>query len=289
MRSTTPPALALALLAAGLPAPAAAQAPRGVIHQQLALLLNPMGAQHTLRLGIRDDIGDQEELLFSGAHAEAGVVSYLSPVFAIQGGYLEVSPLSFLVLRAELTQASVWAIGMDKSGFYGLDGYDADVQPQTLTADRGGGATGWSAAFGAQLQGAIPLGDLRILIADALSLEHRSLGESPYYYSMRWDLVLARQDWLVTNEAYLLGEGHLAPDVVLHGGLYDDLRFVPASGYLGHQVGPIAALTFEEIDPALSSLTIFVRGGYYTDHVTRGDELTVLGGVSVDYDLGAIQ
>ena len=57
---------------------------------------------------------------------------------------------------------------------------------------------------------------------------------------------------------------------------------------VGHQVGPLAALTFESPDPAVDGIDLYVRGGIYTDHVTRAEQLTVLGGVSVHYALGAL-
>lgn len=289
MKTVRCTSLALALLALGVASPAAAQT-RVVAHEQLIALLNPMGAQNTLQLGLRADLGDQEDILFAGAHAEAGAVSYLAPVFAIQGGYLEVSPLSFLVLRAEVTGAAIWPIGMDGAGYYGLDAYvDTDVQNQTLAADRGESATGWGMRWSAQLQGAVPLGDMRLLLVDGMSVARESMGERSHYYSLRYDLVLQRQDWLVENDAYVLLEGRLASDVVLRGGAYDNLRFVPASGYVGNQVGPIVALTFERVDTHMPGLSVFVRGGYYTHHVSRQDELTVLGGLSIDFDFGAIQ
>lgn len=281
--------LALTLLVCGFAAPASAQT-RVVAHEQLIALLNPMGAQNTLQVGLRAPLGDQDELLFMGAHAEAGVVSYLAPVFSIQGGYLEVSPLSFLVLRAEFTHAAIWPIGMDGAGYYGLSAYeDNDVQNQSLAADRGASATGFGMRFGAQLQGAIPLGDVTLLMVDGMSVARESMGDSSHYYSLRYDLVLQQEDWLVENDAYLLLQGNLADDVVLRGGFYDNLRFVPASGYVGNQVGPIAALTFENVDTHITGLSVFVRGGYYTHHVSRQDELTVLGGLALDFDFGAIQ
>ena len=64
---------------------------------------------------------------------------------------------------------------------------------------------------------------------------------------------------------------------------------IPAAGVAEEPVVFRDSVTFEDVDPAVPSLSFFVRGGYYTHHVSRQDELTVLGGVSVDYDLGAIQ
>lgn len=262
---------------------------RGVVHQQLIALLNPMGLEHTARAGFRGPLGDQRDLLFMGAHAETGVVSYLAPVYAIQGGYVQVSPFSFLVLRAEVTGAVVWPIGMSGAGYYALQRYDDDVRPTALTAERGGVATGWSMRVSTTLQGLVPLGtDVRILAADELTVQHASLGGGSHYYDMKWDLVLAERDWVVVNNGAVLLEVDVDPGTRVRAGAYDDLRVVPASGYVGHQVGPLATLTFVAPSTEVSSLTIFVRGGYYTHHVLRAEELTILGGVTLAYDLGAL-
>jgi len=285
--------LALLLLTlALLPAEASAQTTSGphvVVHQQLALLLNPMGAQHELSVGLRSPLGPQGELLFGGAHAEAGVISRVAPIFAITGGYLEVSPLSFLVLRAEFTGNALWPIGMDGAGYYGLEGYESDVRSSTLTGDSGGSATGWSVRLRAALQGAIPVGNGRILVVNQMTFQHDAMGDAPFYYSVEHDLVLARSDWVVHNDAVVLGEVPLETDLLIRMGAYSNLRWVPESCYVGHQVGPIVALTFNDVTDEVYSITPFLRGGYYTHHLTRADELTVLGGISIGYDLGAVQ
>ena len=48
-------------------------------------------------------------------------------------------------------------------------------------------------------------------------------------------------------------------------------------------------LTFERPSEEVTRVEIFVRGGWYTDHVLRQDELTTLGVVSVTYDLGRVR
>jgi hypothetical protein len=273
---------------------AAAQPPsprmRGVVHQQLLALLNPMGLEHTARFGARGLLGDQNELLFMGAHVDTGIVSYVSPVYAIQGGYVQVSPLSFLVLRAEVTGHVVWPIGMSGAGYYALQSYQDDVRPSALTAERGEVATGWSMRLSGTLQGLVPIAsDVRILAASELTVQHAALGHGSHYYDMKWDLVLAQRDWVLINGAAVLLELDTDPSTRVRFGVYDDVRYVPASGYVGHQVGPLATLTFRQPAPEIPSLTIFVRGGYHTHHVIRADELTILGGVAVSYDLGPVR
>src|SRR5690606_8682088 len=102
----------------------------------------------------------------------------------------------------------MWPIGMDGAGYYRLGGYDADVRSQTLSADRGERARGWEVTLGATLQGAIPLGPARLLIADAFAAQHASMygaeARASHYYSLRHDLVLAEQDWVISNDAVAL-------------------------------------------------------------------------------------
>jgi hypothetical protein len=262
---------------------------RAVAHQRVIALLNPMGLEHRFDLSVRGPIGDQRDLFFDGAHWQAGATSFVSPVYAIGGGFVEVAPFSFLVLKAEIMGAGVWPIGMDAAGHYGLTGYGDDVHGQSLPGSEGGSATGVFAGGSATLQGAVGVAEgVRLLVANELGLTYVALGSALFYYSMKHDLVLAREDLVLLNSAFVGVEVRCASDLLFRGGVYDDLRHVPASGYVGHQLGPIAMLSWSDPAPSVSGLTVFVRGGGYTHHVIRAGEATVLGGVALDYDLGGL-
>ncbi|MFK7986966.1 MAG: hypothetical protein AB8I08_13155 [Sandaracinaceae bacterium] len=270
----------LAVLSVATPARAQTQP---VVHQRLVALLNPMGMEHSVSAGLRNPLGDPDSLFFEGAHTEVGVRSYVSPVYAVQGGYVEVSPLSFLVLSFETTGTVMWPIGMDGAGYYPLNGYHADVQSDALPGDAGESATGWEMTMGLTLQGALAIGPTRLLVASALTARHATLGASSHYYSLRHDLVLAARDWVIQNEAVALVQVTVERGTTVLLGAYDQVRYVPRSGYVGHQVGPMAALSFEAPDALVSGIDVFVRGGMYSDHVTRAGQPTVLGGVNVHY------
>lgn len=272
------------------PAPSSpARGVRAVAHQQVVMLLNPMGAEHRLDVGLRAELGDPHDLLASGAHVEGGVTTAVSPVYAMGGGYVEIAPLSFLVLRCDLVGATVWPIGMSGAGHYGLGGYDADVRPQALPADGAGTASGWLATVSATLQGALDVGGgVRLLLLSELGLTRATMGNAAFYYSMRHDLILAREDVAVLSSSFLGLEVRAASDLVVRFGAYDDLRFVPGSGYVGHQLGPVVMVEWQHVAPAVGALSLFVRGGGYTHHVTRAEQATVLGGVAIDYELGGL-
>jgi hypothetical protein len=102
--------------------------------------------------------------------------------------------------------------------------------------------------------------------------------------------VRARADWLVTSAAFLGLELDLSSDVLFRFGVYDDFRHVPTADCVANQVGPIAMLSFARLDETLASVDPFLRVGYHTHHqAQREDQLTVLGGVQVRYDLAEIR
>jgi hypothetical protein len=288
-RTTVLMALLMSLWATPAAAQHAAPAARLIMHEQLVLLLNPMGAEHRLDLGVRREVGTPDDLLSAGSHIEGGVTTAVSPVYAFGGGYLQIQPFSFLVLRGELVGGGVWPIGMNGAGHYGVSGYDADVHSENLPGNAAGSAGGWMASMSATLQGAVDVASgWRLLLVSEWGLSRSVLGTDAHYYSMKYDLVLAREDFVVTGSSFLGAEARLASDLVVRFGAYDDFRNVPNSSYVGHQVGGLAMLEWQHITPEIGALAVFVRGGGYTHHVIREGEATILGGIAIDYELGGL-
>lgn len=260
-----------------------------VAHQRLLALLNPMGAEHRFDLSVRAAIGDQQDLFFDGAHWQVGATTFVSPVYAIGGGFVELAPFSFLVLKGEVMGAGVWPIGMQGAGHYALFSYQDPVRSPALPPEDGRTATGLFVGGNVTLQVAADVAEgARLFAVNELGLTFVSMGDAPFYYSMKHDLVLAREDYVLGNSAFVGVEVRCESDLLLRVGAYDDLRYVPASGYVGHQVGPIGMLRWDHVAPGLAGLTLFLRAGGYTHHVIRAGEATILGGVALDYDLGTL-
>ncbi len=266
-----------------------AQAQHGVVTQRVVGLVNPVGAEHMIAVGVRAPLGDQDELLFGGAHVEAGLVDYTSPIDTRYGAYLQLSPLAFLVLRAELTGIAMWSLGMEGAGFYPVDGYGAEVRGDNLAAGSGGDATGSNLQLSAIVQGAVSLGPVRPIFWSQLALDHETLGDAPFHYSPRTGLVLRRDDWMLGSSTMLLLEVALDEGVLLRVGAYDDLRYVPGSGVLINQVGPMVALSLERVDPSITEILFLVRAAAYTSSPTLEGQWTGLAGVIVRYDLGSLR
>lgn len=269
--------IAFALLL--VPSLAEAQ-PRPVVNQRVVGLLNPMGVEHAVGVGLRAPIGDPAELLFSGAHVELGAVNYTSPIYTRTGGYLELSPIAPLVLRVEAAQATVWPIGLDGAGYFP----SRDGQRPSLEGARGEAATGWDARASAVLQMAFPLGPLRLVLWNESAVELVQLGDAPYHFSARHDAVLARRDFVVSDWGMAMLEIPIG-GWALRLGVYDEVRAVPRSGWLANQLGGIAMLSADRVVPEIGSVAAFVRAGAYTHHQRRAGDPALLLGVMVRYEL----
>jgi len=269
--------LALVLL---VPCGAAAQ-PRMVVQQRVVGLLEPMGAEHMAALAVRADLGDPDELLFTGAHAEAGVVNHTSPIYSMTGGYLQVSPIALLQLRAQLTSVDVWPIGVDGAGYYPSQ----DGERPDLAGAAGSSASGFSFLVSGVLQGAFPIGDARLVLWSELSWEHLRLGDAPHHFSARHDAVLARQDDVIGDWSMLMVELPLSPGMVLRLGAYDDVRYVPRSRWLSNQLGAVAMLSVDDPIEEVGHVLPFVRAGLYTNHPRRAGDPTLLLGLLIRYEL----
>ncbi len=132
----------------------------------------------------------------------------------------------------------------------------------------------------------VPVGRARILFLDQIAGERADIGDAPYFYDLRNDIVRGRTDWLLKNDVFLGFDLVVAEGTVFRAGVYDSLRLRPASSVANNQVGPIVMMDFERPNRFLASVTPFLRAGYYTHHGARQGEATILGGISLDYDLG---
>jgi hypothetical protein len=276
--------LLLAVLLA-LASPAGAQ-PQLQLRQRLVGMVQPLGAEHRLDLSLlmASDADDPVWRSF----VRVGMFNASSPVFTQTGVYVAWSPAAFVVLRGSLAHLGLWSIPLSGAGYYVVESPQSPWAGADLPAGEGGRAVGRTARFSTTLQGAIDLGARwRLVVFDEVALHWIALGEAPYYVSVRHGLVLAQEDWVLRNDAFLGLEVRPSPGLTLRFGAYDDARHVPSSRQLQHQVGAMTALTWEpEGRRRLRQVDVFLRGGAFTHHGHLEGHFTALGGLQLRYDLG---
>lgn len=254
------------------------------VKQTLGVDLNPTGAEHQLTLGVCAPLVEGRGALFDYTNVQLGAVNYVSPVYAHLGGYASVAPLSLLELRAEATSLYLWPIAIDGAGYYGFRSYTDDARNAARPKENGGRAGGLELTLSATLRGAAPITKrAKVLVADTLSLDFWRVGDAPYYYNLRRDLMLARSDVLLKSSALVVAEIAVSENAALRVGPVDELSYVPGSGYVGNLVGGIATLLVRRVGPRVRSFQPFFRAGGYTHHAFRQGEYNILAGIDVFY------
>jgi hypothetical protein len=120
---------------------------------KLQFRVNPLGVLLVSDTGYRVVLFHADSLLLQGTQLDVGVTSRLSPVFALGGPYVEVTPVAFLKLRAEVTPGGYFGIlGYLHEFASRNDDWSPDRIDQIQRDDLGHSASGWRALVGGTLQ-----------------------------------------------------------------------------------------------------------------------------------------
>lgn len=260
---------------------------RWVVHQTLLGVIEPVGMEHQLRAGACFPLRPTDDPFFTLNQVELGVLSYASPTYAYSGGYVQLTPLSLLTLRVEVSSLAYWPLGLEGAGYYGLGQPDAPRRSEDLPPDRATTASGWNVRGMAIVRARVPVGGLALVVLDALWVDRVELGPGPYYLNLQLDHVAARVDTALSNEAVLALEVPIDGGPLMRFGAYDATRWVDHSGALGHQLGALVQAVWARPIPEIASLELLVRGGGYTDHPVRVGP-ALLGWVAIGWDLGPV-
>src|SRR5262249_20119649 len=87
----------------------------------LAGSINTLGIGKTLRLSLCTPLITKPGILFDLTNVEFGIHVLTSPTDVSVGPFINVTPLSFLVLRAEAYGFGIWPIPLQGAGFISLN------------------------------------------------------------------------------------------------------------------------------------------------------------------------
>ncbi len=254
-------------------------------HQLLVAQVNPLGVEHSGRLGVCTPFLERPGLLFGHSNIESGVVHHLAPAYGHLGGYLQVAPFSFLVLRAELAAVQYWPFPFDRAGYFPRSGYDDDSRPEVLPPEDAQSARGWNANLIVQPRVRVAMGSVSLLALSVFSYERWVIGTEDYYVNVRRELILAEQDSVLANEGMAMVEIPLTDELDLRVGGYDALRYGLGSEQLSNSAGALAMVHWAEVHPAVRNLTPFVRVGGYSHHPFRAGQVALFAGALGTFDL----
>lgn len=258
--------------------------------------INPLGIENQFVLTYCTPFIEKPGILFDYSKLEFGLANYISPTHVHIGPTVRFAPLSFLILRAELTGFYIWPIPLQGAGFIMTKGYD-DFNKETVSPKLGEATdmSGLRIALGVTLQGALPLGRfVDILIVNGLTGEFWRVANgdntrypSKFFYAAKLDAVIdGSGDWSLLNNAALLVSIKPNKNHSIRLGVTDSLVYVPGSGYKGNIVAGIFAWSVNNLRDLAKSFAFFLRVGTFTDHAFRvGSGITLAGGLDITYEL----
>ncbi|HND11354.1 MAG TPA: hypothetical protein PLY80_13010 [Pseudomonadota bacterium] len=255
--------------------------------------INPLGIENQLILTYCLPFVEKPGILWDYTKLEFGLANYISPTHFHIGPTVRFAPLSFLILRAELTGFYIWPIPLQGAGYIEVQGYD-DFKAETVKPALGVAKDmfGLRTALGVTLQGALPLGKwVDILIVNGLTGEfwRAANGDfaSPFWYIAKLDGIMdGRGDWALVNNAALIVSIKPHKNHAIRIGATDNLLYIPGSGYKGNIAAGILAWSVSNLRDLAKSFAFFMRVGTFTHHAFRSG-ITLAAGLDVTYELSS--
>ena len=250
-----------------------------IFDETLVISLAPDGPENQVKAMLCLPLIKRPGILFDYSSWDIGVFNYLSPVYDMQGLTIGVVPISILELRVDAAAVGIWPISsFDAAGYFALPGYTTHFKETDLPGSAARAARGANVTLSARLQGEVPVFNDTLVITNSFQLDYWYVGDGSHYYNPRRDVVLAKSDWLVKNNANLLFKVRASKTVSLQFGVQDDFTYVPASNYVANIIGVFLSVPIRR-EGTLRDIEPFVRLGAYTHHAYRSG-FQVFGGVS---------
>jgi hypothetical protein len=263
--------LALALLgmvAAGL---SAEKAEKGFyLDQSIQASYNPLGFQFLTQVYYRIPLVDKEGVLWESTKIDLGLQNNLSPAYDMIGAYIDIEPIAIFDLA--LTAQVIGFYDALSFGFYSLAGYGAGFDDTALSVLTPRNTLGYTLSATPTFK--IAFGP--IALADSFGLTYFYADDgSGFFYERVNNTVLAKSDYELTNNAYLLAT--IVPGVLV--GLNDFLLVVPNSGYISHRIVAMGVYT-TTFTPKLSfnavlQLGTFLQDAYYQYSLYVGGQVGI--------------
>ena len=255
--------------------------------------INPLGIENQLVLTYCTPFIEKPGILFDYSKLEFGLANYISPTHVHVGPTVRFAPLSFLILRAEMTGFYIWPIPLQGAGYIETQSYD-DFKRETVSPALGVAKDmyGLRTALGVTLQGALPLGKwVDILIVNGLTGEFWRVANgdfaSPFWYVAKLDGIMnGRGDWALVNNTALIVSIKPHKNHAIRVGVTDNLLYIPGSGYKGNIAAGILAWSVSNLRDLAKSFAFFMRVGTFTHHAFRTG-ITLAAGLDITYELSS--
>ena len=187
----------LGMVAAGL---SAEKAEKGFfLEQSIQASYNPLGLQFLTQAYYRLPLVNREGILWESTRIDLGLQNNLSPAYDMIGAYIDIEPIAIFDLA--LTAQAIGFFDALGFGFYTVSGYDAGFNDASLGGLTASNTLGYTLSATPTLK--VAFGP--VALADSFGLTYFSVDNgSGFFYERVNNCVLAKNDYELTNSAYLL-------------------------------------------------------------------------------------
>jgi hypothetical protein len=243
----------LGIVAAGV---SAEKAQKGFfLDQSIQASYNPLGLQFLTQAYYRIPLVNKDGVLWESTRIDVGLQNNLSPAYDMIGAYIDIEPIAIFDLA--LTAQAIGYYDALSFGFYSVSGYGAGFDGASLSALTPRNTLGYTLSATPTFK--IAFGP--IAIADSFGFAYFSVDDgSGFFYERINNCILAKNDYELTNNAYLLAT--VTPGVLV--GLNDFLLIVPNSGYLSHRIVAMGIYS-ARFSPRLSFNAVLQVGTFLAD------------------------
>lgn len=246
---------------------------------------NPIGLELAGRLGHCMPLLSSPHPLLKLSAVNMGATYRLSPAYLEVGGFIEVAPVSVLVLGAEVSGLGYWPLGAEGAAYYGFDQRRDDIDQKDLEPDAGESALGFTGNLNGTFRFAVPIGGVEVFALNRFAAEYYSIGTEPYYLNLRFDMHMPKNGLLYTNTAVLGAKMTLTED--------KSLRVAANSAWLcqakdcapQHELGLLVTMPWQNPTTWLTELEIVTRATYYTAHPRRQGEMNFVLAFVMTHDI----
>jgi len=240
-------------------------------------LLNPAGFSFTAKAYRRQVYRHDKSLLWDGLYYQAGAQVRITPAFSRAGLQIEWMPIAIMQLRAEYDRLYF-------SGKYGsllsFTSSDELFGDDELDAKEGEEVSTYGTRTAVQIT-------LRAKFENAIFrnvtdfIQYKFPGNGPYYLEREYELLMATNDEVLSNQLYLLfenksetGSSYLGP--------YHDYVHADKSNLIRERIGVTWLQQYKKTLASLHNPRWYLQSGVYIQDPNREDEFYILVGLGGD-------
>jgi len=242
-------------------------------------LYNPLGFSLASRVYWRNEYRQDASPLWDGLYFQAGAQLRLTPAYSQAGFHIEWLPVA--VTKLKLQYDRLYFSG-DYGSLLSFSSADQSFDDSDLEAREGEEISAYASrmAVGVTLQVRFNKFIVRNILEQ---VDYEFPGNGPFYLEREFELLLATDDQLISNQLYLLVENKKEQSDQYIGPYYDYVH-VDKSDLTRERLGVTWLQQYKRPIAGLQKPRWYIQTGYYLQDPNRKDELYFIFGFGGDFE-----